>query len=480
MGATKSQKNISKNLEPIFGNPQIELKVYYGSDDLKKAIIEIPKVTVKAITLTEGIYESLPHMSIIVEDTGNFFHNISFDIGEYMYVSITPKFPNPDIITYPYLEVKYKIVGLKQIVSPKKTASYTYEIFTVFPAEEYLNSTFIWPDDTLDPTNLWRMYTSVDLLRRVVPKCGLKFSNLTGMPTFDIMTWYNYNKTFQEFIDYVLDHAWLGDDDAPMFYINRYGQGCLDSIKSMKSKASLATYMNDSLYRKKYAKEIAAAKKQNSKANDLPYKRLFNIKFETTNLGYYQNTGAYGAETSVYCPMNMASTVNPLILKPVLLKLKEVIYEDFENRKATSSVPPQPYVGNVSNFSNQIGNKRYRSQEFAFVGNHMNFDVAPLHNNNLVKSFPQLFAYITIDSTKQLSKDAKTESRPDIGDKITIDFSTINNDKSSNIGEYIIGGIVHHWEAGTGYSQTLCCISDGTPFNHNRFVQEKKKSLERK
>ena len=480
MGATKTQKNLYKNSDQVFGNSQVELLLYYGNDSLKKAICDIPKLSVKAITLTEGIYESLPHMSIIIEDTGNFFHHISFDIGEYMYLKLTPKFPDPDVIAYPYLEVKYKIVGIKQIVTEKKSNSYTYEIFTIFPAEAYLNSTFIWPDDTLDPTNLFRMYSSVNLLRRVVPKCGLTFSNITGMPTIDIMTWYNYNKTYQEFIDYVIDHAWLGNDDAPMFYITRDGQGCLDSIKTMQKKASLATYMNDSLYRKKYANEIAAAKKQHSKANELPYKRLFNIKFETTNLGFYQNTGAYGAATSIYTPMNSLSVVDPTVLEPVFLKKSEVIYEDFENRKATSSIPPQPYVGKQSNFSNQTGNKRYRSQEFAFVDNHMYFDAAPLHNNNLIKSFPQLFVYITIDSTKQLTKDAMSEARPDIGDKITIDLSTINNTDSSNINDYIIGGIVHHWESGTGYSQTLCCISDGVPFNHNKFVQEKKKAIETK
>lgn len=471
------------------------VEVLYGSEKKEKArILELQKIL--SITVRENIFGTLPTLTLVLKDSGTIFYDEGFEHGKIIYVKMTPELSINDIseqtdvttLDPPIFECSFVIQSIEYLHETNNQGYHKCFIHGIYNAEGYMNSIFTWPSpnptiDTVTLTNAGLMsdftpgiksggMDSKTLLSRIVSDAGLKFTyDVPSLPIpCDKMYWYNKNLTYYEFIRFVMDHAWLSDDDCPLFYVNRAGQGVYTSIKTLQNNASSVTYIDA-------GKDMSSNDPKLGKNNVRVYK-----SFQMKNAGYIQNEGGYVNETNVYNPYTMLG-INPApkietdLGTTNCLPVKMSLYSipDYHNRSATHGTN-KTYIGKLTNKSpNSSSNIRYANNEMYFSQTHQYYDYAPLHHKSHRKSFFNVFLYLDVNATfehsftgnekdvdVQLKKTEETLPRLNLGSKITVEFNDLAHPLNSiNNGDFIVGSIIHNWLQGGNYQQIICGISDG-------------------
>lgn len=428
------------------------IEVLYGSDDIKKAY-PIPTNKIDKIQIKESFFSKLPTLKLVLSDVGTLFNTVGFQIGYTINVKITPIVRNKDVIPRPYVNSNFTIQSINYVFDMDKKY-YVYELNCIYPAEKYLNDICVWPITEIDALNIEKQYTSEALLRLICTRGGLGFySNLTTEPS-DSMAWLNCSLTYSEFAEKVTKHAWVGDNDMPILYVNKEGTAIYNTLNTMCNGATKYTYIQKTLYDMKYR---PTGNNPNRKPSG--YRTFTDMTFN--NIGYIQNQGAYGVKTYIYNPYNLKS-INPLTIKPAVPKnIKNVTlndaclrYKEFHDNKIR--------VAQLSNKSpGQVKNFRYSFSKMHFKQTHENYDYAPQHNESIKRAFFQQFVSLTVDAVNQPDYDFDPLQMVYLGDKINVRVDTTYNPGTIQSGDYIVTGLVHNFYTKSNYTINIIAANDG-------------------
>lgn len=433
-----------------------EIQLIYGSDDPNKGM-NIPTAKIEKIEVKENFFSKLPQLKLVLVDTGYFFNQVGFQIGNMISVKITPKITDEDMLPVAYIDAQYVIESIEYTLDPDRN-TYLYTLNCMYGAEKYMNDICVWPPDDYDIAHIDKQYTSADVLSMILPKCGLKYSmgELTKNPA-DNMAWLNSSLTYCDFAEKIVNHAWFEDDDMPLLYVDRDGVAHYNSLKQMtKESPVVGKYMQNTYYQKVYETPDETGKKP-QKPSDV---KVYNdIVFR--NVGYIQNQGAYGVKTTIFNPYNVKemsidtfppvefTNLTSLTMNDSCVRMKE--FHDNETRLAP--------ISNKS--AGQTENIRYSTSHMHFKQTHEYYDYAPHHHNCIKHSFYQQFVFITMDTVNQPGYSSDPSQRVNLGTKININCSTAGFDTTIQSGDYLIVGITHMFYANGKYTLLLMCVNDG-------------------
>lgn len=428
------------------------IEVLYGSDDPKKAY-QIPNAKISKIEIKESFFIKLPTMKLLLNDTGTFFNDVGFQIGNIINIKITPVIKNLDSIPKPYINSKFVIQAINYYFEADKN-NYIYEIIGMYAAEKYLNDICVWPITEIDALNLDKQYTSEQALNLICTRGGLKFVSELKFAPDDNMAWLNSSLSYSEFVDKIVKHAWIADDDMPLMFVDKDGVAHYNSINNICDNSIKAVYIQNTLYDMKYRDKSKFQLKKPS-----GYRTYNSVEFK--NMGFIQNQGAYGIKTRIYNPYN-AKELNlieftPFIpTNPAAVTLNDVCLREKEfhdNKKR---------IANISNKSpGQTDNFRYSFAKMHFKQTHAHYDYAPQHNESIKRSFYQQFAFLTVDAVNQPDYEYEPQQKISLGDKITIRTDSVANQGSIQSGNFIVTSLLHTFFVNSNYTVIITGVNDG-------------------
>jgi len=428
------------------------IEVLYGSDDPKKAY-QIPNAKISKIEIKESFFIKLPTMKLLLNDTGTFFNDVGFQIGNIINIKITPVIKNLDSIPKPYVNSKFVIQAINYYFEADKN-NYIYEISGMYAAEKYLNDICVWPITEIDALNLDKQYTSEQALNLICTRGGLKFvSELKSAPD-DNMAWLNSSLSYSEFVDKIVKHAWIADDDMPLMFVDKDGVAHYNSINNICDNSIKAVYIQNTLYDMKYRNKSKFQLKKPS-----GYRTYNSVEFK--NMGFIQNQGAYGIKTRIYNPYNTKELnlieFTPFIpTNPAAVTLNDVCLreKEFHDNKMR--------IANISNKSpGQTDNFRYSFAKMHFKQTHAHYDYAPQHNESIKRSFYQQFAFLTVDAVNQPDYEYEPQQKISLGDKITIRTDSVANQGSIQSGNFIVTSLLHTFFVNSNYTVIITGVNDG-------------------
>lgn len=428
------------------------IEVLYGSDDPKKAY-QIPNAKISKIEIKESFFIKLPTMKLLLNDTGTFFNEVGFQIGNIINIKITPVIKNLDSIPKPYVNSKFVIQAIDYYFEADKN-NYIYEISGMYAAEKYLNDICVWPITEIDALNLDKQYTSEQALNLICTRGGLKFvSELKSAPD-DNMAWLNSSLSYSEFVDKIVKHAWIADDDMPLMFVDKDGVAHYNSINNICDNSIKAVYIQNTLYDMKYRNKSKFQLKKPS-----GYRTYNSVEFK--NMGFIQNQGAYGIKTRIYNPYNTKELnlieFTPFIpTNPAAVTLNDVCLreKEFHDNKMR--------IANISNKSpGQTDNFRYSFAKMHFKQTHAHYDYAPQHNESIKRSFYQQFAFLTVDAVNQPDYEYEPQQKISLGDKITIRTDSVANQGSIQSGNFIVTSLLHTFFVNSNYTVIITGVNDG-------------------
>ena len=428
------------------------IEVLYGSDDPKKAY-QIPNAKISKIEIKESFFIKLPTMKLLLNDTGTFFNEVGFQIGNIINIKITPVIKNLDSIPKPYVNSKFVIQAIDYYFEADKN-NYIYEISGMYAAEKYLNDICVWPITEIDALNLDKQYTSEQALNLICTRGGLKFvSELKSAPD-DNMAWLNSSLSYSEFVDKIVKHAWIADDDMPLMFVDKDGVAHYNSINNICDNSIKAVYIQNTLYDMKYRNKSKFQLKKPS-----GYRTYNSVEFK--NMGFIQNQGAYGIKTRIYNPYNTKELnlieFTPFIpTNPAAVTLNDVCLreKEFHDNKMR--------IANISNKSpGQTDNFRYSFAKMHFKQTHAHYDYAPQHNESIKRSFYQQFAFLTVDAVNQPDYEYEPQQKISLGDKITIRTDSVANQGSIQSGNFIVTSLLHTFFVNSNYTVIMTGVNDG-------------------
>lgn len=418
----------------------------------------IPTEKISQITIQEDLFGHLPQVKITLVDTGTYFQYMGFQYGKQIFIKLTPTNREDGDLETKYFEGIFVISEFSYTLD-QEANRYIYNISCTYNAMGYLNKIYRWPDKTISGTNIEKQYTSKDVIKSIAEKSGLKFASELS-DTADNMTWINSDMICRDFIKHLISHCWISYDDAPIYYIDSTGTFNLTSLKTLTGKPLTVNYIEDTRY---------SAILKSDKVTKPYYKAYRDIMQD--NLGFSNNYGGYKVKNYIYNPYDMSKLSVKEFNKHIV---KNVPYStgSYRSFPLNDKEPLVPYfTGIVNKNTSDIDNIRYISNDIYFEQTHEYYDVAPLHNLNLFRSFFQVFTHLTVDSSNQVSLDLKEEYRIKLGQKINIDFRSTKYENSVANGEFIICGVTHTWTQGASYTVIVSCVRD-TITNAKRLEQQ--------
>lgn len=429
---------------------------------------EIDPISITSISINENMFAKLPTATIVLHDDGTYMHDVGFDIGKRMYITITPGNEQSDIIYKPYIQTNFIVEDI-QYTYDSAAGLYAITLMCIYDAEAYLCDVYKWPiENKADILNEERQFNSRDVLSEICSAGGLKFACELEDDPDDEMTWLNIDKTCSEFAQYIVAHAWLGDPDLPILYVDKDGTAIYTSLNTMAEAPIRANYVSTEYFQKFVENKQSA----DAEAENTPYMRLYDSA-TITNIGHTQLNGAYGMKHYIYNPYNK-DELNILEFAPVG-ELSDAITnneyysrykvfwdsEEGEDPEDEGTLMHPERIGNISTKSTHaIGTTRWITSSTRFKQTHEFFDYAVWHNKVLRDAWAQSIAELTVNTNEQMSLDADGQ-HVHLGDKIKVDFATVKKQSSVQSNTYLVGGITHFWSNGGSYVLKLTCVSDG-------------------
>lgn len=444
------------------GTIDCDIQLIYGSDKPEKGYI-VPGDKIERIVVNESFFLPLPTMTISLNDSGMFFHNVNFQIGNMFYIKITPNLGDPDLSPDAIIEAKVVIQAMEHIYDADRS-DYLYKIHCMYGAERYINDICVWPKNDTQAgktISINKSYTSREVLEGILTQAGLKFSAYLNSPVDDSMPWLNSNLTYQEFAKKIVEHAWIKNDDLPILYIDRTGTACYTSLNSLCSDVVIGNYIDATRYQKIYNTTNNSVEKHD-------IYRVYN-SVNLANYGFLQNNGGYNIKSCIFNPYNRKEmnlkSYPPMpfnVTNPSAVSKNDICFrqKDFKDKGINEKGAPR--LANISNRSATQGETcRYTTVATHYKQTHENYDFAPVHHASIRHAFFQQFAFMTIPVSDQPDYMANPKELLQLGDKIGIDFSTIANDTTVQTCNFIVTGLTHEFTFGTKYTIMATCVTDG-------------------
>ena len=213
-------------------------------NDKKEGII-IPSDIITSLEIEETMFSLLPTFKLKIDDKGAFFTGFNIKNGDVIYITITPNInPNEDE-PKPYIEGEYCVQSI-DCLPDLASGYYSYTIIGIYNAQNYLNQITTYPKTTEVSLITRDEKTSDSAIREVLDETPLKMNTKCNFA--DSSLWINCNFTRAQFIEKIVDHAWISEDDAPILYTDIFGQTFYKSIKTMSEQKPITTFKNIKYY----------------------------------------------------------------------------------------------------------------------------------------------------------------------------------------------------------------------------------------
>lgn len=435
---------------------------------------------IKEIAITENIFSLLPTIRIEVEDQGSYFAAYNIKNGDKIYFIVTPNVANEGEDPKPYID---SVFAVQNISCVPDGINYQYVIIGIYDAQTYLNEVATYPKTTVESILMSNTKRSDEAIQEVLDDTSLKLS--IKISPSDKGLWLNCRNTRAQFVDKIIEHAWIDTDDAPVIYTDVNGGSVYTSVKTMASQKKLCMFTNVKNY-------IDNLRGDATEKEDMEFP-FTSVEFLHA-AGPILNQGGYKVRANYYTPYNALSlydlditpkdidiyellkdllaqgNLDPMSMadaqladKKTLGKFREAVYQQDD-----------PYIASRSNKAASQIDRLTRNIDAGmyFKEFHDHYDVAPVHNEMIRRSFFQNFINMTVDVHRMPKEYQTAQCRPGLGDKVNIDFSNADTVDKIHSGNYIVAGITHHFKAFQSYTLEVKCVTDGT-FGKGLLEEEK-------
>lgn len=461
MGDKNTSSKLVENHSSVASQQSTIIELYYGATtdgeikNKQDCGMPISQDSIAEIRLTESIFGTLPKLTIKIYDNGEWATTFAFRAGNNIRLRITPVDGNPDMLQNPYLDCFFTLEGVNTYMN-QAAGKYIYELSCIYACETFINSVCTWPETEVMAKLKGYKKTSKEVLQQLVEKAALKFNYRCPSDPTDKMLWLNKTLTYAKFAKHIIDHAWIGENDLPLMYINKNGQFVYDSLVRMCTQGISYSYMFEQNYNKL---------RQVNK--NLTYKPYMDLLFY--NLPYKAFDDGCTIQSVQYNPYNR-SDIDTDKQKPQ--KVQDDQENSFRQYEFNGNGTRLSNISNKSNKSLHLVNKREYSGIY-FKELHEYYNVAPLHHKNIRNSFFTNFCYMTLNmddqsDVKQNDPQAKQEDKKiaktyiNLGDKVYIDASDSKYTNKILSGEYIVSGLTHIWAPNHNYTILVQGVNDGT------------------
>lgn len=425
--------------------------------------------SIESIEIEENIFSLLPTIKIELDDQGAYFAGYNIKNGDKIYFIVTPNITSKGEEPEPYINTVFAVQSISCVPSLGESI-YQYTIIGIFDAQSYLNEIAPYPKTTQDSVLEQNRKNSNEAILEVLGDTTLKL--VEQVKTDDNSLWLNCTRTRSQFIEKIVEHAWIAEDDAPLIYTDVDGNSHYSSIKTLAGKKQLCTFLNV----KKYIEE-----KDDKKSTGLNYP--FTSLEYLHAAGPILNQGGYKVVENYYTPYNLFSlesddiTFKDFDIYATLTDMAsrgEIDVTSIANAqmaeantlgKFRESVYQQdnPYIASQSNKAQaQMSRQtKYVDAGVYFKEYHNHYDLAPVHNEMIRRSFFQNFVNMSVDVHRLPAQYRNNICRPVLGDKVYLDFSVTDTVDKIHSGNYIIAGIKHCFKAFQSYTMAVKCVTDG-------------------
>ena len=438
-------------------------------NDPKEGIL-IPANLINSLEINENMFSLLPTFKLVIEDKGSFFSGINVKNGDKIYFTITPNIEVDGKEPKPYIKSEYCVQSIN-CLPDLASGTYSYTIVGIYNAQSYLNQIAPYPKTTETSIIMRDDKTSADAIREVLDDTSLKLN--VQCVTDDKSLWVNGNDNRAQFIEKIVEHAWVSVDDAPILYTDLFGQTFYTSIKTLSEKKKLVKFENIKYYydKLKYSTE-----------NEITM--LFGDCDYLHAAGPILNQGGYEIKENYYTPYNSKDLFDEDIEKSDisfsnlidnLLDSSNIDVSDIAIGQMNDSLTRgkyrtatykqnETYLATRSNKAASQMNHTSNSIDCGmhFKDFHSHYDLAPKHNEMIRRSFFQNFVNLVVDVHRLPEEFMNAKCRPVLGDKVYVDFSNSDGIDKIHSGNYIVCGIRHCFKYGHSYTMEMKCVTDGT------------------
>ena len=419
-------------------NPRLSLKIWLDDYDSDKGF-PVSIQNIQQFELRESMFLNLPIGQFSYFDDGTSKHTNRFYDGRLLYIGFEYVSSDPNVKEKNISKGRYRIVGTKMQLS---TASMvTYQVTFVYDALGFVNSIPKFPQNSSEYTS-----QSIDALRSVCASCGLKF--YTNVDTADQMAWFNPNMTADKFVRYVVNHSFISEKDAGMFWINKNGEAAFYGIRADLEDGIpffFDTDVNDNLQEKKknvIFSDVFYADVQKLSEDELTakYKNKMYILLsedQRNDDGWVSDFYGNSVEVGTYDPIGRS-----ILYKSEDMKMD---WAHMTHKITGKQFLPGTPSTDVTDRGTVRENKftGYASVDFT----HSNWDFAPTQNSILRSEFFDNRHTLMINSGKQLNCFGDQDLR--IGDVLNIDFSSPERETTIDNGKFIVHSIDWRFKRGS-------------------------------
>ncbi len=448
------------------GGSYVNLQVWIGDPLEPTKGMTIPTESIDSFSVKENLFTLLPTLEMHIQDKGKFFMNHALCIGDMINIEMAPspvtKDADPDEQEVdPYLICSF-IIQTVSCVPDNENNAFTYIIMGIYAAQPLINEISFYP--TKGPLGVSAMYEKVEsdkVIDIMATEAGLGL--VCDCEPNDKSYWLNANETRGAFIERIIDHAWVGEGNAPVIFTDVTGTMHYTSIKNLCENLSGITFAdfasNTSGSTPKKSPTILFSQARCLNAGGPIFNRGgYSLKYSLTNP--YNKLGIDEKEMPRWGVNGIAGVVNAGIgsdtygVKDRGEGWREKVYT--QNKK---------FLAGVSNKqASEMDNITiHQDGGMWFDELHIHYNIAPKHNEMVRRSFFSNFINVTVDTSRQGSLYDKSAYRPELGNIIDVDFSSSINNKIDGIhsGPYCVAEIVHKYRKKKPYTQSITFVNDG-------------------
>lgn len=437
----------------------IDITIWFDVEEEHKAT-KLDMTTVERLELDENMFASLPTMKITLTDDGTYFNYRTMKIGRKIFVKLIPAARTDDekevepIVSR--MTVKRTIMKVDQ-----NSGKTNLLIDCCLDAQGMINEIVDYPKETLISVPIPE--NSKQTLENVCGSIGIPLAS--DIEPVDYMSWVNGTLTGRKFIDKIVNHSWVEEDDATVFFVDLAGVGHYTSLKKMVQASDKYSAMSQQNF--------------NVMCSTVEHKELYENYLQPEGTIIYQDLKQInlGADVNnVGGGVQKACTYDPIGLndKILLATSSKTSSPDVENL-SLSERPDTDYLLYEGNSDNVFlgtesvreaaqGNKNNRAKQVGLysTNTHPWYDIAEANNYAVKLGFFQQFWKLTIDINKQPGYFYKIPSLfPRIGKLIEVDFTNGNDKNDVYTGKYLITRVQHVWTTGNSYAIAITVCADG-------------------
>ena len=439
----------------------IDIELWFDEEDKEKATERVDMSTVRKLTFDENIFSVLPTMTLEIVDDGTYYNLKPMKIGRKIYAKIQSGAQVENEKEVSPLITRMTITSITQKIN-QGSGNCVMLINCCYDCQGFINKVPTYPVPGL--TSLPIPENSNDAIQKVCNAVGLtcdaELSELT-----DYMNYVNETLTAKKLVDKIVDHAWVDENDAPVFYVDLEGTAHFTSISKMCKPNNKLSCMGQVLFNRQYQR--LQSKEEFYNTFLLPAQKLIYQDIHHINLGAkINNVGGGIIKAAVYDPVGLTSVALGLKNKNSTPDVNNTGISEKANTNYNcySGSADTIRLGNSSNREAAECEKVRATRQFGIASTnvHPMYEAASANNYAVKLSFFQDFWKLTFNTGKQPRYFyVNSGLMPRIGKVINIDFTNEDYDNKIYNGDYLITRVQHVWTNGNSYSIAITVVADG-------------------